>query len=159
MQSHIISKLRSSSQPPFANSYSNSGLQIMVRWKWFVIKQILAVHCLFANGRDKNGTLVYQLEFFTSGLHLNLSARRLHPGSVLSRLRRGLPALGLLQAPSSIRVSLGQLSFCLHHELPGLRLHLDPPPLRLHLLIDIFKKGWSRNLLFWKSIFVQTLPS
>lgn len=39
--------------------------------------------------------------------------------------------LRLHWAPSSLQLSLGQTFLCLHHRLLGLRLHLDPPALRL----------------------------
>lgn len=52
------------------------------------------------------------------------------PGSTFRHFHRGLYALGLLCALSSIRTNLGR-SFSFHHGFPGLQLHLEPPPCRL----------------------------
>ncbi len=57
---------------------------------------------------------------------------RLNFGPLGPCLHQGPSALALCWAPSYIRTILGRSSLSFHHGLPGLRLCLDPPPLRLH---------------------------
>ncbi|ROL53402.1 hypothetical protein DPX16_7002 [Anabarilius grahami] len=50
----------------------------------------------------------------------------------LLQIHCGPSALGIFRDPSSLQLSLSQLSLCLCHGLPGLQLRFNPPPFRLH---------------------------
>lgn len=54
------------------------------------------------------------------------------PSSAFPRLHCGPSALGLLRAPSSLRINLGRSLLTFHHGLPSLGLCLDLPPLQFH---------------------------